>query len=91
MNKFECIDTACITTASRTYEVILVTSPSGTQTIVYVYNHDGQEFSLFHSLQDLIMFITNGVNVDTSKNQWKRECFDSEIELDLFLANVIVK
>ena len=91
MNKFVCIDAACITTASRTYEVILVTSPEGKQTIVYVYNHDGQEFSLFYSLQDLIMLITNGVNTDTSKNQWERECFDSEIELDLFLTNMIVK
>lgn len=91
LNKFECIDTASLTVASRTYEVILVTSPEGKQKVVYVYNHDGQYFSLFLTLDDLLLFITDGVKADASKNEWERESFDNEEDLDGFLETMVVE
>jgi hypothetical protein len=66
---------------SRTIETVLVSNPK-LEKIFYVYNYEGYSFRLFNSLLCLINFFEANDCVSYRH-------FESEDELDIFLANYI--
>ncbi|SFC88501.1 hypothetical protein [Algibacter pectinivorans] len=78
MNTFEVIDTEYIT-ACRTIETILLNNRDLTE-VFFVYNYEGVSFRVFKSHLELINFFQN-----KSESHF---CFDTENELDVFLAEV---
>lgn len=81
--------------ASRTYYTILLTNPKdqGSTTVVYLYNHDGQYFTLFKDLTDIAAFMHGQLDndfqplasFDAPDNVDKVDEFDEFAEVDTFL------
>ncbi|MBK7867934.1 MAG: hypothetical protein IPJ75_13710 [Ignavibacteriales bacterium] len=71
MNHIKEMDTMAFR-ADRIVNVILVTNPSGEQTIVYEYNREGLYYKLFFSFQKLLDYFVFD----------KNESFDIELYSD---------
>jgi hypothetical protein len=80
MNTFISINTEYLS-PSRTIEVVLV-SNSKTKKMFYVYNFEGNSFSVFSNIIDLIQFF------EVSSNAC--EHFDKDEELDSYFSKLIL-
>ncbi|MEP3838315.1 MAG: hypothetical protein ABJM36_11735 [Algibacter sp.] len=78
MNTFEVIDIEYLK-ACRTIETILINNRDLAE-VFFVFNYEGVSYRVFKSHLDLINFFQN-------KSESKF-CFDTENELDVFLAEV---
>lgn len=78
MNKFTAIDVSYLR-PSRLIETILLEN-NGKKRVVYIYNYDGVHFRVFNFIKDILKFFD-----DEFEPKWN---FDTEEELDSYLANV---
>jgi hypothetical protein len=78
MNTFSTHNTEYIW-GSKTIEIVLV-SDSIFEKLFYVYNYEGNSFSVFKTIISLIQFFEKGTKCD--------EYFETDYELDNYFSNV---
>lgn len=78
MNTFSTLNTEYIW-GSKTIEIVLV-SDSIFENLFYVYNYEGNSFSLFKTIISLIQFFEKGSNCD--------EHFETDNELDNYFSKI---
>lgn len=78
MNNYTAIDVSYLR-PSRTLETILLEN-GNERKIVYVYNYEGVHFRVFNFISDILHFFDNEFEPVIN--------FDTEMELDSYLANL---